>query len=137
MKKKITGLLMAAGLATVLSSAAYGQGLGNNSFETKTDPQSGNTYSIQRSGDQTIMRGHNPNTGSSWSQRSQSSGSSTFHSGQSSDGNSWSGTTSNNGSTTLNQGIDSSGDPYSSSSSNLGNSSSFGDDQGGFGSVFD
>lgn len=54
-----------------------------------SDNQSGNRYSVQDYGNTTTMRGSNPRTGSRWSQRSQTIGGSTYHSGQDSQGNNW------------------------------------------------
>lgn len=54
--------------------------IGSSSFQTCTD-SSGNSYTVNRFGNTTQMRGYNRRTGSSWSQRSTTMGGTTFHNG--------------------------------------------------------
>ncbi len=88
---------MARLLATVfalglLTGGAYASCIGSSSFQTCNDYSTGNTYTIQRYGNQTYMQGNNYRTGSSWSQNSTTIGNSTFHNGVDKRGRSWSST---------------------------------------------
>jgi hypothetical protein len=56
------------------------------------DGSSGNSYTINRFGDTTIMTGGTAQTGSSWSQNSTTLGDTTFHNDRASSGNSWNST---------------------------------------------
>lgn len=110
MKKWILALgLVAAG------AAAQASCIGSSSFSSCTDDK-GNSYDVSRFGNTTYVQGRNSSTGSSWSQTSQSVGSTTYHQGRSADGNSWSGTTQSSGGTNYYSGRDSRGNNYSGSS---------------------
>lgn len=63
--------------------------VGSGSYQSCYDPQSGNSYSVQRYGNTTTMYGNNAKTGSSWSQQSTDFGNTTMHNGRDSRGNSW------------------------------------------------
>lgn len=110
MKKWILalGLVAAAGMAQASC-------IGSSSFSSCTDDR-GNNYDVSRFGNTTYVQGRNSGTGSTWSQTSQSVGSTTFHSGTASDGRSWSGTTQSSGGTNYYSGTDSRGNSYSGSS---------------------
>lgn len=82
--KTILVALVAGLFASSASAACYG----SKSFQTCSD-DSGNNYTVQRFGNSTYMQGYNANTGSSWSQNSQTYGKSTFHNGVDANGNSW------------------------------------------------
>lgn len=73
-------------IATEAAAACYG----SDSYQTCYDTESGNTYNIQRFGNNTMMQGSNSRTGATWSQNSYSFGNSTMHQGQDSRGRSWS-----------------------------------------------
>src|SRR3954452_25358597 len=68
----------------VASAACYG----TDTFQN-CDDSSGDSYTINRFGDTTIMSGGNAQTGSSWSQNSTTLGDTTFHNDRASGGNSW------------------------------------------------
>lgn len=92
MVKGISILTAAAAIYLSGAMAANAYCIGSGSFSTCRDSRSGNSYTIQRSGDTTYMHGRNYNTGSTWSQNSQTIGTATFHHGRDADGNSWSST---------------------------------------------
>src|SRR4051812_32851707 len=80
MRKFIVGFLFAAGFLAISGSgqaACYGRG----SFQTCYDT-SGNNYSVNRYGNQTQMNGYNTNTGSQWSQTTNTMGNTTYYNGQ-------------------------------------------------------
>lgn len=109
--KKILALL--AGL--VLSSSAMANCYGTDTLKTCYDARSGNTYTIQKYGNQTYMQGSNPRTGSNWSQNSQTYGNTTYTQGRDAQGRAWSGTTTRQGNWMHSQGSNSRGEPYSGS----------------------
>jgi hypothetical protein len=79
----------AAAMAAFLMTGAANAGcIGSGSFQTCNDA-SGNSYTVNRFGNTTTMNGYNSQTGSTWSQNSNTVGNTTFHNGTSSDGNSW------------------------------------------------
>jgi hypothetical protein len=112
--------MKAAIVASVLLAATAADAMctGTPGFQTCTD-SSGNSYSVQRNGGSTHMNGYNANTGSTWSQNSQTLGNTTFHSGHS-NGNSWNGTTQNIGNMQIHNGMDSRGRPYSRTCQQIG-----------------
>lgn len=103
--------LSAAALLLALSFGASASCVGTANFATCTDA-SGNSYTVNRMGNTTMMQGYNPNTGSSWNQNSTTMGNTTFHNGTAANGNSWSGTSQQLGNTTYHNGIDSRGNSY-------------------------
>lgn len=113
MKAAIVASLLLAG------AAANAMCTGTPGFQTCTD-SSGNSYSVQRHGGSMHMNGYNANTGSTWSQSSQTYGNATYHNGQT-NGSSWSGTTQNIGNMQFNNGVDSRGRAYSSTCQRIGN----------------
>lgn len=83
-----TRFLALAVIASAFSaSPANAACVGSNSFQTCLD-DSGNSYTVQRFGNQTFTNGYNSETGSTWSQNSTTLGDMTFHNGES-NGNSW------------------------------------------------
>jgi len=70
---------------------------GSENFYTCTD-ESGNRYSVSKFGNTTNVRGYNPDTGSTWNQRSSTFGNTTRTYGTDADGNSWNSTIQNYGS---------------------------------------
>src|SRR5262249_50298908 len=97
-------LLLGLGFASPVNAACFG----SDAFSTWTD-NSGNTYNIQRFGNQTFMQGSNEGTGSTWSQNSMTLGNSTYINGRSSDGNSWNENIQHFGNMTTYSGTDSDG----------------------------
>ena len=82
--KRSIGVL--AILAT-LTGGANAMCVGSGGFQVCNDT-SGNSYTVNRFGNNTYMQGHNAQTGSSWSQNSQTYGNTTYHQGLS-NGQSW------------------------------------------------
>ena len=74
-------------VVNVASAACYG----TDTFQN-CDDNSGNSYTINRFGDTTMMTGGNAQTGSSGSQNSTTLGDTTFHNDRASSGNSWNAT---------------------------------------------
>ncbi len=112
--------LLATAFALALSApAAFAGCFGTGAYQTCTD-NSGNTYNVQRFGNSANVQGFNPNTGSSWSQNSNTIGNTTYHNGYSADGESWNGTSTNIGGTTYNSGTDSDGNYYQSTCNQYG-----------------
>ena len=72
--------------------SGFAQCYGTGAYTSCYDYSSGNSYSINRFGDYTYMNGWNSNTGSTWSQNSQTFGDTTYMNGYSSDGGYWSST---------------------------------------------
>ena len=71
----------AIGLITLLGgSIANAACFDTDSFSTCTD-SSGNHYTVNRFGNQTMMNGYNAQTGSTWSQNSMTLGNMTMHNG--------------------------------------------------------
>ncbi len=68
----------------VASAACYG----TDTFEN-CDNSSGNSYTINRFGDTTMMIGGSVQTGNSWSQDLETLGDTTFHNDHTNNGNSW------------------------------------------------
>lgn len=107
--KRLAAALLASLLASTASAACVGSGL----FQTCTD-SSGNTYTVQRMGNQTTMQGYNPSTGSNWSQQSNTFGGTTIVNGNDSQGRTWNNTIQNMGGGYVHQsGMDASGRPFS------------------------
>jgi hypothetical protein len=108
--RKFFGMLVALPVlaGTVLPSLA--SCLGSGSFQTCND-NSGNSYSVQRFGNQTNMSGYNAQTGSTWSQHSATMGNTTFHNGVT-NGNSWNMTDQRFGNARTYSGTDSRGQSF-------------------------
>ncbi|WP_132960045.1 hypothetical protein [Rhizobium sp. BK251] len=109
-KTTIIALALAAATATSALAACFGSG----NFQSCND-MNGNSYSVQRFGNSTMMQGYNANTGSSWSQNSQHIGNSTYTNGMSADGGSWNLQQHRMGNTTIYSGTDSDGNFFSGS----------------------
>jgi len=71
----------------LIASPASATCIGTDAFSTCFD-NSGNSYNVQRFGNQTFMNGTNSGTGSTWSQHSTTVGNTTIHEGQT-NGNEW------------------------------------------------
>jgi hypothetical protein len=104
-------------IATVVSvlmvSSASAGCIGSGAFKSCTD-NSGNSYTISKFGNSTMVNGYNSKTGSNWSQNSMRSGNTTFTTGNDADGNSWNSTTMRSGTQSYTFGTDSDGNSFSS-----------------------
>lgn len=103
-------LICALAVALIVPTMASAGCIGTGAFSTCND-SNGNSYTVNRFGNTTMMQGHNSNTGSSWSQNSQRVGNTTFHNGQT-NGNSWNMQQNNFGSMQTYSGTNSDGDPF-------------------------
>lgn len=106
-------------LLTALSVNTFAGCIGTDSFYTCTE-SNGNTYNVTKIGDQTFTNGYNSNTGSSWSQNSNTIGNTTYQNGYDSDGNSWNQTINKIGNTTTYSGTDSDGNYFYKSCNQYG-----------------
>ncbi|MFZ7202393.1 hypothetical protein ACLSZC_04295 [Avibacterium avium] len=91
--------------------AANAQCIGSDVMSTCYD-DNGNEYTVTRYGNITDVQGYNSNTGSSWSQTSQTIGNTTYQDGIDSNGNSWNQTIQNIGNSTYYSGTDSNGNSF-------------------------
>jgi hypothetical protein len=99
----LISLPLLTGTVLPLSAACLGSG----SLQTCYD-NSGNSYSVQRFGNQTNVNGYNAQTGSTWSQHTTTMGNTTFHNGVT-NGNSWNMTDQRLGNTRMYSGTNSGG----------------------------
>lgn len=102
---------VSAGLFS-LASPSLASCFGSGTMQTCTD-DSGNSYTTQRFGNQSITNGYNANTGSNWSQNSITSGNNTFTNGTAANGNPWSATETRMGNSRSISGVDSRGNSFS------------------------
>jgi hypothetical protein len=103
----------AAFTAMILMTGVANAGcIGSGAFQSCTDT-SGNSYTVNRFGNTTTMNGYNAQTGSTWSQNSNTFGNTTTHSGTASNGNSWNSTEQRMGNTRSIYGTDSQGNSFS------------------------
>ena len=65
----------------LIASSANAACIGSGSFQTCYD-SSGNSYTVNRYGNQTQINGYNAYTGSQWSQRTNTMGNTTYYNGQ-------------------------------------------------------
>lgn len=107
-------------VSTVASGAASAACFGSDAFSTCND-ESGNTYSVHRFGNTTVVDGYNPGTGSSWNQTSTTFGNTTHHNGTSADGGDWNMTQQQIGGSTYYNGSNSDGEVFSYSCDSYGN----------------
>lgn len=113
---KTLGCLIFAGALTG-GALAQSTCFGSDSFKTCTDA-SGNSYTISKFGNSTLLQGNNARTGSSWSQQSYTYGNTTQTYGQSADGDSWNMTQFASPSGTQYFGTDSDGNSFSGFNNN-------------------
>ena len=108
----------ALALSIAVISTAEAACIGSGNFQTCND-NAGNSYTVNRFGNTTMMNGFNAQTGSTWSQNSNRFGNTVIHNGET-NGNPWSMTQQNlgGGFQTFN-GIDSRGRSFSHTCSNL------------------
>lgn len=105
-------IVLLASAVFLASASAHAACVGTSGFSTCYD-NSGNSYTVQRLGGSTFVSGHNSNTGSSWSQNSQTIGNSTFTNGRDAGGNSWNMQQQRIGNSTFYNGRDSDGNSFS------------------------
>ena len=109
---RTTLALASALLLASFSHSAIAACFGTGAFQTCNDA-AGNNYNVQRFGNMTQMQGSNANTGSTWSQNSQSLGNMNITNGQT-NGRSWNETQTNLGGGMRSvTGTNSQGQPYS------------------------
>lgn len=110
MKKTLFALFVGALCSnTVLAQT---QCYGSDSYKTCYDYNTGNQYDINHYGNITQVNGYNSNTGSSWSQDSQTIGNTTYQNGYDANGNSWNQTIQHSGNSTIYSGYDSNGNSF-------------------------
>jgi hypothetical protein len=102
--------LLSAIIICALCQPANAGCFGSGSFKTCND-DSGNNYTIQKFGNTTHMQGNNYQTGSTWSQNTNTFGNITTHTGNS-NGNAWRATEQRIGNTTFYNGQDSNGNAF-------------------------
>jgi hypothetical protein len=105
LKAIFLGVLIASA-ATPSFAMCYGSGVFQQCFD-----DSGSSYTVTRTGNQTIMSGYNAHTGSQWSQDSTTLGGTTFISGQT-NGSPWNETETSTPGMTTYSGTDSDGNPF-------------------------
>lgn len=107
-------LFAAAAVASPVEAGCIGSG----SLQTCFDDE-GNSYTVHRFGNNTLMNGSNARTGSIWSHHSTTLGSTTFHNGEA-NGNSWHMTDQRIGGLRIYSGIDSQGNSFSQTCNQFG-----------------
>lgn len=85
---------------------------GSDTYYTCRDISTGNTYNVSKHGNNTHVQANNYNTGSSWSQDTQTYGNQSYTTGRDANGNSWHHNTHQIGNTQYYNGNDSSGKSY-------------------------
>lgn len=112
-------ILASVMITLALTASSHAACFGTGNFKTCYD-NNGNTYNVQKLGNQTITNGSNSATGSTWSQTDTTFGNTTITNGQAANGNSWNMTQQNfgNGLKTYN-GTDSDGNSFSGSCTSI------------------
>lgn len=111
-------IIAAAALLACFSASAACTGTGSYRFCTD---DSGNSYNVNRIGNNTYVQGNNAQTGSNWSQETHRSGNYSNTTGRDSDGNSWNSTTYRSPSgTSFTTGTDSNGNSFSRTCNQFG-----------------
>ena len=106
-------IVFAAAVATLAATAAHANCYGTAAYQNCYDPNTGNSYSVQRYGSQTYVQGSNAQVGSNWSQSSTTIGNTTYTNGLSAQGQAWTETQMRVGSMTTTYGTNAAGEPYS------------------------
>jgi hypothetical protein len=104
-------IALAAAVAFMVVTSAEANCFGTAAFQNCYDANGGNNYTINRSGSMTQMNGYNANTGSQWSQTSQTYGGTTYHNGTT-NGSPWNMTEQHFGGTTTYSGMNASGQSF-------------------------
>jgi hypothetical protein len=84
--KIITSIIVALGMA-IFAGPSFAACVGSDAFSSCADAN-GNSYTVNRMGNMTTMNGYNAQTGSNWSQNSQTLGNQTYTNGTA-NGRSW------------------------------------------------
>lgn len=80
--------IILATAALLISFSAFSQCIGTKEMSTCFD-NNGNTYQVNRMGNSTYVQGHNSQTGTSWSQQTQTFGNQTTTTGRAANGQTW------------------------------------------------
>ncbi|HCW18799.1 MAG TPA: hypothetical protein DHL02_12785 [Achromobacter sp.] len=112
-------VLVAVSITLAHVAPAMAECMGTDALSTCFD-DNGNSYLVQRMGNMTFVDGTNPQTGSAWSQTSQTLGNMTIHNGTAADGNTWNSTTQTFGDQTFTYGTDSRGNTFSNTCNQFG-----------------
>ena len=99
-------LILCAVLA--MTGTAHAACVGTGTYKSCTDA-SGNHYTVNKFGDQTIVNGSNSSTGKRWSQTSTQMGDMTITNGRAADGKTWHSTSQRVGDMVIQNGTDSDG----------------------------
>jgi hypothetical protein len=98
-------------LSMLVTCIANANCYGTGAYRTCTDTSSGNTYNVQRYGNTTNVQGFNSQTGSQWTQNSQTLGNTTYIQGNT-NGNNWNQTITTMPGMTIQSGTDSRGNSF-------------------------
>jgi hypothetical protein len=101
------------------SALAQANCIGGPVMQTCTDA-AGNSYSVTRLGNTTMVNGRNAQTGSQWNQTSQTFGNTTLQTGTAANGRQWNSTTTTSGGMTSQFGRDSNGNNFRKTCGPLG-----------------
>ncbi|QCX50696.1 hypothetical protein [Ralstonia pseudosolanacearum] len=110
--KNITCQFAASATLVLASSSVFANCIGGPAFQTCND-SSGNSYTVNRMGNTTMVNGYNAQTGNSWNETARTFGNTTQINGNAANGQSWNETIHNygNGNRSI-YGTDSRGNSY-------------------------
>ena len=111
--KKLLFLLTLLAFSNVAEATCFGSG----NFYSCNDTN-GNSYTVNKFGNNTQVNGYNSRTGSRWNANSQQFGNTTITNGTAANGNTWNSTTHTLGNTTYTSGRDSNGKSFNSTCMN-------------------
>ena len=106
-------------LVMLISHSASAACFGSGSMQTCTD-NSGNNYSVNRMGNTTVTNGYNAQTGSQWSDTTNTMGNMVMHNGNT-NGQPWNMTQQNLGNVTTYNGMNAAGNSFSHTCVRLAN----------------
>ena len=104
-------IALLASTLTVAAGMAHAACVGTGALQTCNDA-SGNSYMVNRMGNMTMMNGSNAQTGSQWSETTNTMGPMTTYNGQT-NGRAWNMTEQNYGATRTYNGTNADGEPFS------------------------
>ena len=104
-------LLLILCTTLAMTGAANAACVGTGTYKSCTDA-SGNHYTVNKFGNQTVVNGSNSNTGNTWSQTSTHMGDMTITNGRAADGKTWHSTSHRLGDMVIQNGTDSDGEPF-------------------------
>ena len=107
-------LLLILCTTLAMTGAANAACVRTGTYKSCTDA-SGNHYTVNKFGDQTIVNGSNSNTGKRWSQTSTQMGDMTITNGRAADGKTWHSTSQRLGDMVIQNGTDSDGNSFHNS----------------------